>query len=124
MAKNMKDTVNEASKRAVDNMAHATDWVKDKTGLGPGREEGTDAGIAGIRTHMDVIASCGTKVGVVDGIEGSAIKLTKDSCSDGMHHFLPLSMVSYVDRHVHLNKNSKEALGGWPSVAASGGSCG
>jgi hypothetical protein len=121
MAESIKDKVNEASKRVAENMGHATDWVKDKTGLGPGREEGTDAGIGGIRTHMDVIASCGTKVGVVDRVEGSAIKLTKDSCQDGMHHFLPLSMVAYVDRHVHLNKNSKEAMEGWHSSAASCG---
>ena len=52
------------------------------------------------------------------------IKLTKDSCGDGMHHFLPTSMVDHVDSHVHLNKNSVEAMAGWKSDAASCGSCG
>ena len=51
--------------------------------MGPGRAEGTDAGVAGIRQHMDVIASCGTKIGVVDRVEGNSIKLTKDSSKDG-----------------------------------------
>jgi hypothetical protein len=124
MADNLRDKVNEASKRVADNVAHAADWVKEKTGVGPGREEGSDAGVAGIRQHMEVIASCGTKVGVVDRVEGEAIKLTKDSCGDGMHHFLPLSMVARVDRHVHLNKNSKEAMAGWQPSAEACGSCG
>jgi hypothetical protein len=123
VANNIKDQLNEAGKRVAENAAHAADWVKEKTGLGPGREEGSDAGVAGIRQHMDVIASCGKKVGVVDRVEGEAIKLTKDSCGDGMHHFLPTSMVSRVDRHVHLNKNSEEAMAGWKPDAASCG-CG
>ena len=73
---------------------------------------------------MEVIASDGKKVGVVDRVEGEAIKLTKDSCGDGMHHFLPLSMVANVDRHVHLNKNFDEALAGWKPDATSCGGCG
>ncbi len=121
MADNMNDKLKEAGQRIADNAAHAADWMKEKTGVGPGRDEGSDAGIAGIRQHMDVIASCGTKVGVVDRVEGNAIKLTKDSSPDGQHHFLPTSMVSHVDRHVHLNKNSKEAMAEWKSDAASCG---
>ena len=117
----MSDTtekLKEAGQRIADNVAHAADWVKEKTGVGPGRAEGSDAGIAGIRAHMDVIASCGKKIGVVDGVEGDTIKLTKDSFGDGQHHFVPTSMVDYVDRHVHLNKNSEEA-GQWCSTDAS-----
>jgi len=124
MADNLKDTVNEAGKRVSEGVAKAADWVKEKTGMGTGCEEGKDVGVGGIRQHMDVIASCGTKVGVVDRVEGNAIKLTKDSCNDGMHHFLPTSMVDHVDRHVHLNKNSKEAMAGWHADAGSCGSCG
>ncbi|QJW92627.1 DUF2171 domain-containing protein [Frigoriglobus tundricola] len=124
MANNTSDKINEAGKRVADNVAHAADWVKDKTGVGPGRTEGSDAGVAGIRQHMDVIASCGKTIGVVDRVEGSAIKLTKDSTGDGMHHFLPTSMVDHVDRHVHLNKNSEEAMKEWKPSAASCGSCG
>ena len=121
---NLKDQINEVGKKVGECVSNTADWVKEKTGLGPGREEGSDAGIAGIRPHMDVIASCGTKVGTVDRVEGDAIKLTKDSCGDGMHHFLPTSMVSRVDGHVHLNKNSAEAMAGWKPSASSCGSCG
>ncbi len=124
MADNIRDKVNEAGQRVADNVAHAADWVKEKTGMGPGRAEGSDAGVVGIRQHMEVFASCGTKVGEVDRVEGEAIKLTKDSCGDGMHHFLPLSMVARVDRHVHLNKTFSEAMAGWKPDAVSCGSCG
>jgi hypothetical protein len=57
---------------------------------------------------MDVIASCGSKVGVVDHVEGSAIKLTRKDSADGQHHFVSFSNVAKVDEHVHLNVNSKE----------------
>jgi len=124
MSHNIKDQINEVGKKVGECVSDAADWVKEKTGVGSGREEGSDAGVAGIRPHMDVIASCGTRVGVVDRVEGDAIKLTKDSCGDGMHHFLPTSMVSRVDNHVHLNKNSAEAMAGWKPSASSCGSCG
>ena len=58
---------------------------------------------------MDVIASCGTKVGVVDHMEDGAIKLTRKDSPDNTHHFIPTSWVDHVDSHVHLNKNSEVA---------------
>jgi len=61
-----------------------------------------------IREHMEVIASCGKRVGVVDRVEGDSIKLTKKDSSDGQHHLLPLDWVARVDQHVHLTKNSEE----------------
>ena len=76
---------------------------------------------AGIKERMDVIASCGTKVGVVDRVEGGAIKLTRNDSADGMHHFIPTEWVQRVDRRVHLKKNPKEAEQGWKSDAASCG---
>jgi len=85
--------------------------------------EGTNVGIAGIKEHMDVIASCGKKVGVVDHLEGNAIKLTKKDSPDGQHHFLPVESVKCVDTHVHLTMNSQEAEQSWKSDAASCG-CG
>src|SRR5450432_767672 len=77
----------------------AVDFVKDKTGLG-GPKEGTNAGVSGIKERMDVIASCGKKVGVVDHVEGGAIKLTKNDSPDGQHHFIPTGWVDHVDSHV------------------------
>jgi len=79
-----------------------------------------------IREHMNVVGSCGTRVGVVDHVEGESIKLTKSDSKDGQHHFIPTAWVDRVDNEVHLKKNSKEAEQGWKSDAAScgGGSCG
>jgi hypothetical protein len=123
MAHNIKDQINEVGKKVGECVSNTADWVKEKTGLGPGREEGSDAGIAGIRAHMEVFDVNGKKLGSVDRVEGNAIKLTKDSCGDGMHHFLPTSMVARVDSHVHLNKNLEEAMAGWKPNAESCG-CG
>ena len=133
MANTMKDkvadaghAVADAAKNVGDKMAKGADndieLVKEKTGMG-GPAEGTNAGIGGIKKHMNVIASCGKKVGEVDGVEGSAIKLTKKGSPDDQHHFIPVGWVERVDSHVHLKKNSKETEQGWKSEAASCG-CG
>ena len=82
-----------------------------------------DKGVAGIAERMDVIASCGKKIGVVDHVEGAGIKLTKKDSPDNQHHFVPTGWVDHVDSHVHLKKNSMEATQGWKSDAASCG-CG
>jgi len=63
---------------------------------------------AEIRPHMDVISSCGCKVGTVDQMEGGVLKLTRKDSPDGRHHFVPMSWVDHVDEHVHLNKNAEE----------------
>jgi hypothetical protein len=77
-----------------------------------------------IRERMDVIASCGKKVGVVDHVEGGAIKLTRHDSPDGQHHFIPTGWVDHVDAHVHLKKNSMETEQGWKSDAAGCAGCG
>jgi hypothetical protein len=86
-----------------------------------GKRMSDNTGVADVRERMDVIASCGKKIGVVDHVEGNAIKLTKHDSPDGQHHFLPASMIDHVDSHVHLNKNSEEACNAWKSDAASCG---
>ena len=80
--------------------------------------------IAFIKERMDVIASCGKKVGVVDHVVGSAIQLTKGDSPDGQHHFIPTGWVDHVDSHVHLKKNSMETEQGWKSDATACSSCG
>lgn len=118
----IKDRLQHAKDEVVEKVTQAADWVKEKTGMGA--KEGSDAGVAGIKPHMSVVASCGKTIGKVDHLDGNSIKLTKDSTGDGMHHFLPTSMVDHVDSHVHLNKNSVEAMAGWTPAAGSCGSCG
>lgn len=127
MAGKMKDKLADASeavantaKNVGDSVAKrvegAVDVVKDKVGMG-----GPERGVGGIQEHMDVIASCGKKVGVVDHVEGNAIKLTKKDSPDGQHHYIPVAWVQRVDNHVHLNKNSGETEAGWKADASSCG---
>ncbi len=133
MAESIKDKIVDAGKTVVDaakrvgqavsnEAGQAADFVAEKTGWAEAKE-GASAGVAGIRDRMDVIASCGKKVGVVDHLEGGAIKLTKNDSADGQHHFIPTDWVDHVDSHVHLNRNSKQAVEGWKSDASTCG-CG
>ncbi len=87
-------------------------------------KEGCGTGQANIKERMDVIASCGKKVGVVDHVDGGTIKLTKNDSPDGQHHFIPTGWVDHVDSHVHLKKNSVETEQGWKADAASCKACG
>ncbi len=111
------ETAKNVGQKIAEGAGKAVDFVKEKTGMG-GPPEGTDAGIAGIKEHMDVIASCGKKVGVVDHVGGGAIKLTKKDSPDNQHHFIPVGWVERVDSHVHLNKNSMETTHNWKSAEA------
>lgn len=133
MANTTKDKVVDAGHKVADaaknvgekiakGAENAVEFVKEKTGM-DGPAEGTNVGIAGIKKHMNVIASCGKTVGKVDAVEGSAIKVTKKDSPDEQHHFIPIGWVERVDSHVHLTKNSKETEEGWASDASSCG-CG
>jgi hypothetical protein len=134
MASSMKKTVANAGHTVADaakDVGHkiakgteeAVEFVKDKTGIG-GPAEGADLGVAGIKEHMKVIASCGKTVGVVDRVEGNAIKLTRKDSPDGQHHFIPVEWVDRVDSHVHLTQNSQETEENWKADAVSCGCIG
>ncbi len=112
------DTAKNAGFLAVGAAAAAVDFVKEKAGMGQPAEAVSPAAV---KEHMDVIASCGMKVGVVDRVDGGAVKLTQRDSPDGLHHFIPLSWVSKVDDKVHLSKNSVEAKAGWKPTAAACG---
>jgi hypothetical protein len=113
-AKEVGQKIGEGAEKAVD-------WVKEKTHIGGAKH--TDTGLSSIREHMDVIASCGTKVGTVDHCEGNTIKLTKSASPDGQHHFIPTDWVARVDNQVHLKKNSEETRREWKSETSCG-ACG
>ena len=74
-----------------------------------------------IKEHMDVIGSCGNKLGRVDGVEGSSIKLTKDGAPDNRHHYVPMDWVDHVDQHVHLNKDCGKAKREWQDAPVGAG---
>lgn len=126
----VKDTIKDAGQGVADaakkaghavagKAEQAADWVREKTGLSP--REGSDRGVEAIKEKMDVIGSCGTKLGVVDHVEGGAIKLTRQDSPDGQHHFVPLAWVDHVDSHVHLSKNCGEAKQQWNVAPATAG---
>ena len=111
------DTAKDVGHKIADKASQAADYVKEKTGLGDSC--GPAKSVSDITPHMQVIASCGCKMGKVDHLDGSAIKLTKNDSPDGMHHFVPTAWVDRVDEHVHLSKNAEETKRGWKADAAS-----
>lgn len=85
----------------------------NKTGASLSESTGAVGSPSDIREHMEVYASCGTKIGKVDHVEGDSIKLTKDDSTDGQHHRIPMSWVAKVHDHIHLNKDHKEVQSQW-----------
>lgn len=116
----IKNAVQDMGHKVVEKAGEAKEWVKDKLGMGCGEARG----VADIKPHMEVISSCGCRMGKVDHLEGGSIKLTRADSPDGQHHFVPTSWVARVDEHVHLNKNADETRQGWKSDAAGCSSCG
>jgi len=142
MAESFKDKVEDAGHKIAETASkvghkvgekveQATDWAKEKgheighraeelgqkvehkTGAPLSSSTGASGSVADIREHMDVYASCGTKVGKVDHVHGDTIQLTKNDSPDGQHHTIPTSWVAKVHDHVHLNKDHKEVQSQW-----------
>jgi hypothetical protein len=71
-----------------------------------------------VREHMEVFASDGQRVGVVESVEGGRIKLTRcGPASGGERHYIPLSWVETVDLAVYLNKPCDDAQREWQIAA-------
>ena len=118
----IKDTLKNAGQKIAEKAEQAADWVKEKTGMS--HPPMGAANVAGIKPHMEVISSCGCRMGTVDHLEGGAIKLTQKDSPDGQHHYIPTGWVARVDDRVHLNKDAGETKLGWKSDAAACVSCG
>jgi hypothetical protein len=71
-----------------------------------------------IRKLMEVIGSCGNKLGSVDRVDGRLIKLAKTDSADGNDHYIPLAWVERIDEHVHLNKKYNDVIPQRKCVAA------
>ena len=93
----VEDTAHKISEAATkvghqvgEKLEEATDWAKEKAHqaehrmqeaghkVGARLEDSTGAvgSTADIREHQEVYASCGTKIGTVDHVDGNSIKLT------------------------------------------------
>jgi hypothetical protein len=116
---NNKNTLTDPDHKINAGAKQSADCGKEKAGMGGSCGAARD--VTAIKERMDVIASCGKKVGVVDHIENETIKLTKNDSPDGKHHFIPTGWVDHVDTHVHLKKNSEETEQGWKLDAAACG---
>jgi hypothetical protein len=68
-----------------------------------------------IEERQEVVDCTGAHIGTVDHVEGDQIKLTRRDSSDGMHHFIPASIVCTVDTKVHLTKTFDEVKQVWTS---------
>lgn len=67
-----------------------------------------------VKPGMDVICSCGQRIGKVDGLIGDMIKLEQsDATTGGENRFVPVEWVERVDRSVYLNRNSEEVMSEW-----------
>jgi hypothetical protein len=121
------ETATKVGHKVGEKVEEATDWAKEKahqaehrieeathkTGAKLSESTGPVGSVGDIREHMDVYASCGTKVGKVDHVEGDSIKLTRSDSPDGQHHLIPTSWVAKVHDHVHLIKDHVEVQSQW-----------
>jgi hypothetical protein len=77
-----------------------------------------------IKEHMPVVCSNNKQFATVDHLDGDYIKLTKDD--QGHHHWIPLSWVTRVDQHVHIDRPGDQAMHEWlaspPQTATAGAS--
>ena len=71
-----------------------------------------------IKEHMPVVCSNNMQFGTVDRVEGDSIKLTRDD--QGQHHWIPVSWVTRVDEHVHVDRPGDQAMREWLSSAPAG----
>lgn len=117
------DAAKNVGHKIAEGASEAAAYVKEKAGIGCANS-GENAGVSGLKERMEVYASCGKKVGVIDHINGNAIQLTKSDSPDGQHHFIPTAWVGRVhENHAHLTKNSAETEKDWKSDAAGCANC-
>jgi hypothetical protein len=121
-ASEMAEKASDWTKEKMHHVGHKADEASQKVGHKIEELKGSGSGCchsatsSEVKEHMDVVASCGRRVGVVDHLEAESIKLTKKDSADGHHHLIPQGWVDHVDQHVHLNKNSEEVERGWQTV--------
>lgn len=68
-----------------------------------------------IKPHMPVVCSDGGQFATVDHTDANnTIKLTKDD--SGQHHWIPMSWVTRVDEHVHVDRPGQQAMQQWSTT--------
>ena len=64
-----------------------------------------------IKPYMPVVCSENGKFAVVEHLEGTDIKLTKDD--EGRNHYIPVSWVLSIDLKVHIDRTGDQAMREW-----------
>lgn len=65
-----------------------------------------------ISPHQEVVDQNGALVGTVDHVDGDRIKLTRDSASDGEHHYVALNQVAGIeDGKIRLQDRGDASFG-------------
>jgi hypothetical protein len=68
-----------------------------------------------VRPHMPVVSSEGGQLGTVDHVDANnTIKLTKDK--NGQHHWIPMSWVTQIDNHIHVDRPGQQAMQQWSTT--------
>lgn len=67
-----------------------------------------------IKPHMPVVGSNNQQFATVDHVQGSDLKLTKDT--SGKHHLIPLAWITSVDDKVHVSKQGDQAMKEWKTI--------
>ncbi len=66
---------------------------------------------------MEVVGSDGQHVGIIDQVDGAAMRLKRmDPASGGQHHLLPIDLVKSVDKRAMLSIPAAEAKGRWTAA--------
>jgi hypothetical protein len=72
-----------------------------------------------VREGMEVVGSCGGRLGVVGGLEGASLRLTAGSeGARGEVRFVPLEWVAWVRGHVRLSRPCGDAREEWTAHPA------
>ena len=71
-----------------------------------------------IKEHMPVVCSNNKQFATVDHVDGKSIKLTKDD--KRQHHWIPMSWVTKVDQHVHVDRPGDQAMREWSTTPPPG----
>jgi hypothetical protein len=112
-AEEAADWMKETGHQAENRIDEAAQKLGHMAGAPLSESTGPAGSTSGIREHMDVYGSCGTKVGRVDHVEGNMIKLTRSDSPDGLHHEIPMSWVAKVQDHVQLDRDSRAVMDQW-----------
>lgn len=117
VAEHIRESIEEAGRRAAEaarevgeRVAAATDEKTNPRGHTPARAP------ADVRPGMPVLGQCGARLGTVEHLDGTALRVSHPETPDGKSHRIPLGWIAGVDGSVHLAREAADVLQGWRSA--------